>query len=76
MSEASEKLKKWCETGEGTDIDDVALTVLAEHEAYGDELGRLMSVVGDDDFELIRGLLGYQCDLFGERIEPASGDAT
>lgn len=30
MSEASERLRHWCNTGEGTDIDDAALAVLDE----------------------------------------------
>lgn len=72
MSEASARLRR-LEADHGADgwpavqMRDIT-QVLDEHEAYRDELGRLMSVVGDEDFEIIRNLLGYSCDLFGERI--------
>lgn len=46
-SEATERLRKWATTGDGRDIDDVALVVLAELDMAMAELNRLKAFVAD-----------------------------
>lgn len=47
MSEAAERLRKWATTGDGRDIDDVALVVLAELDMAMAELNRLKAFIAD-----------------------------
>jgi hypothetical protein len=66
MSEASERLRKLESDHEPDGWPAVQMcdikAVLDERDSYREELERLLSVVGDDDYELILNLLGRECE--------------